>query len=114
MIRDRLGAKPLVLQVPIGIEASLTGVVDLVKMKAQVWKNEALGAEWEYKDIPDDLKEITEKYRTELIETAVEQDEKLMESYLNGDEIKEEDLVKCIRKGTLNFSFVPVLTGSDL
>ncbi len=112
MIRDRLGAKPLVLQVPIGIEASLTGVVDLVKMKAQVWKNEALGAEWEYKDIPDDLKEISEKYRTELIESAVEQDEKLMEAYLNGDEIKEEDLVKCIRKGTLNFSFVPVLTGS--
>ncbi|MBD1174663.1 elongation factor G [Pelagibacterales bacterium SAG-MED01] len=112
MIRDRLGAKPLVLQVPIGIEASLTGVVDLVKMKAQVWKNEALGAEWEYKDIPDDLKEISQKYRTELVELAVEQDEKLMEAYLNGDEIKEEDLVKCIRKGTLNFSFVPILTGS--
>jgi elongation factor G len=112
MIKDRLGAKPLVLQVPIGIEASLSGVVDLVKMKAQVWKNEALGAEWEYKDIPDDLKEISNKYRTELVEMAVEQDEKLMESYLNGEEIKEEDLVKCIRKGTLNFSFVPVLTGS--
>ena len=112
MIKDRLGAKPLVLQVPIGIEASLTGVVDLVKMKAQVWKNEALGAEWEYKDIPDDLKEISQKYRTELVELAVEQDEKLMEAYLNGDEIKEEDLVKCIRKGTLNFSFVPILTGS--
>ena len=112
MIRDRLGAKPLVLQVPIGIEASLTGVVDLVKMKAQVWKNEALGAEWEYKDIPEDLKEITQKYRTELVEMAVEQDEKLMESYLNGEEIKEEDLINCIRKGTLNFSFVPVLTGS--
>jgi elongation factor G len=112
MIRDRLGAKPMVIQVPIGIEASLTGVVDLVKMKAQVWKNEALGAEWEYKDIPDDLKEISQKYRTELVEMAVEQDEKLMESYLNGDEIKEEDLIKCIRKGTLNFSFVPILTGS--
>jgi len=112
MIRDRLGAKPLVLQVPVGIEASLTGVVDLVKMKAQVWKNEALGAEWEYKDIPDDLKEISQKYRTELVEMAVEQDEKLMEAYLNGEDIKEEDLVKCIRKGTLNFSFVPVLTGS--
>ncbi|MDA9753438.1 elongation factor G [Candidatus Pelagibacter sp.] len=112
MIKDRLGAKPLVLQVPIGIEASLTGVVDLVKMKAQVWKNEALGAEWEYKDIPNELMEISNKYRTELVEMAVEQDEKLMESYLNGDEIKEEDLVKCIRKGTLNFSFVPVLTGS--
>ena len=112
MIRDRLGSKPLVVQVPIGIEASLTGVVDLVKMKAQVWKNEALGAEWDYKDIPNDLKEISEKYRTELVELAVEQDEKLMESYLNGDEIKEEDLIKCIRKGTLNFSFVPVLTGA--
>ena len=112
MIKDRLGAKPLVLQVPVGIEASLTGVVDLVKMKAQVWKNEALGAEWEYKEIPDDLKEISNKYRTELVEMAVEQDEKLMESYLNGDEIKEEDLVRCIRKGTLNFSFVPILTGS--
>jgi elongation factor G len=112
MIGDRLGCKPLVIQVPIGIESSLSGVVDLVKMKAQVWKNEALGAEWEYKDIPDDLKEITQKYRTELVEMAVEQDEKLMESYLNGDEIKEEDLVKCIRKGTLNFSFVPITTGS--
>ena len=112
MIKDRLGAKPLVIQVPIGIEASLTGVVDLVKMKAQVWKNEALGAEWEYKDIPDDLKEISQKYRTELVEMAVEQDEKLMEAYLNGDEIKEEDLIRCIRKGTLNFSFVPILTGS--
>ncbi len=112
MIKDRLGAKPLVLQVPVGIEASLTGVVDLVKMKAQIWKNEALGAEWEYKEIPEDLKEISNKYRTELVELAVEQDEKLMESYLNGDEIKEEDLIKCIRKGTLNFDFVPVLTGS--
>jgi len=112
MIRDRLGCKPLPIQIPIGIEASLSGVVDLVKMKAQVWKNEALGAEWEYKEIPDDLKEICQKYRTELVEMAVEQDEKLMESYLNGDEIKEEDLVKCIRKGTLNFSFVPITTGS--
>jgi elongation factor G len=112
MIRDRLGCIPLPIQIPIGIEASLSGVVDLVKMKAQVWKNEALGAEWEYKEIPDDLKEISQKYRTELVEMAVEQDEKLMESYLNGDEIKEEDLVRCIRKGTLNFSFVPITTGS--
>ena len=112
MIKDRLGATPIVLQIPIGIESSLTGVVDLVKMKAQVWKDEALGAEWEYKEIPADLKEITDKYRTQLVETAVEQDEKLMESYLNGDEIKEEDLIKCIRKGTLNFSFVPIITGS--
>ena len=112
MIRDRLRCKPLPLQIPIGIEADLSGVIDLVKMKAQVWKNEALGAEWEYKEIPNDLKEISQKYRTELVEMAVEQDEKLMESYLNGDEIKEEDLIRCIREGTLNFSFVPITTGS--
>ena len=112
MIRDRLGAKPLVMQIPVGIEASLQGVVDLVKMKAIIWKNEALGAEWDYKEIPEDLKEISKKYRKELIETAVEQDEKIMESYLNGDEIKEDDLIRCIRKGCLNFDFVPVLTGS--
>jgi len=112
MIKERLGCKPLPIQIPIGIEADLSGVVDLVKMKAQIWKNEALGAEWEYKEIPDDLKEISQKYRTELVELAVEQDEKLMESYLNGDEIKEEDLIRCIRKGTLNFSFVPITTGS--
>ena len=112
MIRDRLGSKPLVMQIPVGIETSLQGVVDLVKMKAIIWKNEALGAEWDYKEIPEDLKEISKKYRKELIETAVEQDEKIMESYLNGDEIKEEDLIRCIRKGCLNFDFVPVLTGS--
>ena len=112
MIKDRLGAKPLVMQIPIGAEASLQGVVDLIKMKAIVWKNEDLGAEWEEKDIPSDLKEICEKYRQELVETAVEQDEKLMESYLNGDTISSADLIKCVRKGCLNFDFVPVLTGS--
>ena len=82
MIKDRLGAKPLVMQIPVGMEASLKGVVDLVKMKAVLWKDEKLGAEFEYTDIPSDLKEQAEKYRKELIETAVEQDEKLMDDYL--------------------------------
>ena len=81
-------------------------------MKAIVWKNEDLGAEWEEQDIPEDLREICDKYRQELVETAVEQDEKLMEAYLGGEEISQEDLVKCVRKGCLNFDFVPVLTGS--
>ena len=112
MIKNRLGAKPLVMQLPVGIEASLQGIVDLVKMKAIIWKDETLGAEFEIKDIPENLKENAKKYRKELVETAVEQDEKLMENYLNGKEIKEEDLIKCIRKGCLNFDFVPVLTGS--
>ena len=65
MIKDRLGAKPLVMQIPIGVEASLKGVVDLIKMKAIVWKNEDLGAAWESIDIPDELKDISNKYRQE-------------------------------------------------
>ena len=112
MIKDRLGAKPLVMQLPVGIEASLKGVVDLVKMKAVLWKDETLGAEFEYVEIPSDLKDQAEKYRKELVETAVEQDEKLMADYLNGKEITETNLISCIRKGCLKFDFVPVLTGS--
>jgi len=112
MIKDRLGAKPLVMQIPVGIESGLKGVVDLIKMKAVLWKDEKLGAEFEYTDIPEDLKKKAEKYRKELLETAVEQDEKLMEAYLNGKEISEKDLIACIRKGCIKFEFVPVLTGS--
>jgi len=112
MIKDRLGAKPLVMQLPVGIEASLKGVVDLVKMKAVLWKDETLGSEFEYVEIPSNLKDQAEKYRKELVETAVEQDEKLMDDYLNGKEITENNLISCIRKGCLKFDFVPVLTGS--
>ena len=112
MIKDRLGAKPLVMQIPVGVEAGLKGVVDLIKMKAILWKDENLGAEFEIVDIPADLKEQAGKYRKELLETAVEQDEKLMEAYLNGKEISETDLIACIRKGCIKFDFVPVLTGS--
>ncbi len=112
MIKDRLGAKPLVMQLPIGIEASFKGVVDLIKMKAILWKEEKLGAEFEYTELPSDLKAQAEKYRKELVETAVEQDEKLMDDYLNGKNISEADLISCVRKGCLKFNFVPVLTGS--
>ena len=112
MIKDRLGCKPLPLQLPIGAEAELKGVVDLVKMKGVVWQNEDLGAKFDYVDIPDDLKDKAKEYRQNLVETAVEEDEKLMETYLEGKEPSEEDLIKCIRKGTLNFNFVPILTGS--
>ena len=73
---------------------------------------EDLGAKFDYVDIPEDLKSKAKEYRQNLVETAVEEDEKLMESYLEGKEPSEEDLIKCIRKGTLNFNFVPILTGS--
>ena len=112
MIKDRLGCKPLVLQIPIGSEAELKGVIDLVKMKAIVWQNEDLGAKFDVIDIPTDLKEKADKYRKELVEAAVEEDEKLMEGYLEGKEPSEQDLKKCIRKGTLGFNFVPITTGS--
>ena len=112
MIKERLGSKPLVLQIPVGIEADLKGIVDLVKMKAVLWKEEKLGAEFEIVEIPSDLKEKAAKYRKELVETAVEEDEKLMEAYLEGKEPSESDLIKCIRKGTLGFNFVPITTGS--
>ncbi len=112
MIKDRLGCKPLVLQLPIGSEADLKGVVDLVQMKAIVWQNEDLGAKFDIVDIPADLKEKAGKYRKELVELAVEEDEKLMEAYLEGTEPSELDLKKCIRKGTLGFNFVPIITGS--
>ena len=111
MIKERLGCKPLPLQLPIGSEADLKGIVDLVKMKGVVWQNEDLGAKFDYVDIPDDLKEKAKEYRQNLVETAVEEDEKLMEAYLEGKEPSEED-IKCIRKGTLSFNFVPIITGS--
>jgi len=112
MIKERLGCKPLVLQLPIGSEADLKGIVDLVKMKAVIWQNEDLGAKFDVVDIPTDLKEKADKYRKELVEAAVEEDEKLMEAYLDGKEPSELELKKCIRKGTLGFNFVPIITGS--
>ncbi|MGA0140295.1 MAG: elongation factor G [Pelagibacteraceae bacterium] len=112
MIKERLGCVPLVLQLPIGIESDLQGVVDLVKMKGITWRNEDLGAKFDIGEIPADLKDQAAKYRQELVELAVEQDEKLMEAYLEGKEPSESDLMRCIRKGTLNFSFVPIITGS--
>lgn len=112
MIVDRLGAKPLVMQLPIGAEDKFVGVVDLVAMKSVIWKGESLGAEFEYGDIPEDLKSKAEEYRHNLIETAVEADDEAMEKYLSGEELTTEELDKAIRKGTLEGLFVPVFLGS--
>jgi len=112
MIVDRLGATPLVTQLPIGSESEFKGVVDLLKMKAIIWKDESLGAEFEYVDIPDDLKDKAAGYHEKLVETAVEQDEAALEAYLEGEEPSEETLKACIRRGTIDSTFVPVLCGS--
>ncbi|MEQ8387830.1 MAG: elongation factor G [Nitratireductor sp.] len=111
-IIDRLAAKPLVLQLPIGAEADFVGVVDLVENRAIVWKDETLGAEFEYREIPADLKAQAEEYRTSLIEAAVELDDEALEKYLGGEEVDGDTLRKCIRKGTLEGAFVPVMCGS--
>jgi elongation factor G len=107
-----LGATPLVLQLPIGSEAEYQGVVDLIEMKAIVWKEETLGAEFEIVDIPDDLAEMAAEYREKLVEAAVEQDDAAMEAYLEGEEPDGDTLRRCIRKGTCELKFVPVLNGT--
>ncbi len=112
MIVDRLGATPLVTQLPIGSEADFVGVIDLLKMKGIIWKDESLGAEFEYVDIPDELKDKAAEYRKKLVEPAVELDETALEAYLDGEEPSEETLKACIRKGTIEGNFVPVLCGS--
>ncbi|MAZ76539.1 MAG: elongation factor G [Micavibrio sp.] len=112
MIIDRLGAVPCVVQLPIGAETEFAGNIDLVKMKAIVWDGEQLGASYSEQDIPADLADKAAEYREKLIELAVEQDDDAMEAYLEGNEPDEKTLKACIRKGTINNSFVPVLCGS--
>jgi len=111
-IIDRLGATPAVLYLPIGIEADLKGLVDLVHNRAIIWKDEALGAEFFYEEIPADLADEAAEYRNQLIELAVEQDDDAMEAYLEGNEPDVATLKALIRKGTLGHAFVPVVCGS--
>ena len=112
MIIDRLGARPMVLHLPIGEESNYAGLVDLVRNCAVIWKDESLGAEFEDRPIPEDLVEKAAEYRHQLLEMAVEMDDDAMEAYLEGKEPDEETLKKCIRKGTISRTFVPVLCGS--
>ncbi|WP_428697523.1 elongation factor G [Stappia sp.] len=112
MIKSRLGAKPIVMQLPVGAESDFAGVVDLLKMKALVWRDESLGAAWDEVDIPADLADKAQEYRDLLVEIAVEAEESAMEAYLEGVEPDVEGLKKLIRKGTINSEFVPVFCGS--
>ncbi len=112
MIKDRLGAKPLVTQLPIGIEEHFKGIIDLVEMRAIIWKDESLGAEYSYEEIPADMLEISEKYRATLLDMVVELDDHIMEKYLAGEELSVEEIKLVIRKGVIGRVFVPVLCGS--
>ena len=112
MIKDRLGASALVCQLPIGNEAEFVGVVDVVRNVAIIWDEETLGAKFHEEPVPADMVDSVNMYREEMIELALEQDDDAMEAYLEGTEPSFETLQDCIRKGTLNNSHVPVLTGS--
>ncbi len=112
MIVDRLGAAPLVTQLPIGEAETFVGLIDVLRMKGIVWKDESLGAEFVVGDIPEEYREKAEEYHAKLVEQAVEQDEAALEAYLEGTEPNEETLVRCIRAGTISGVFVPILCGS--
>ena len=112
MVRDRLGANPIVIQLPIGAENNFRGIIDLVRMKAVVWDDEALGAKFHDEEIPADLIDEAKEYREKLVEQAVELDEGAMEAYLEGKHPSEETLKALIRKGTIDNVFVPILCGS--
>ncbi|MDR0423776.1 MAG: elongation factor G [Rickettsiales bacterium] len=111
MIVNRLKATPIVTQLPIGSGETFNGIIDLLKMKHLVWDGE-MGSHYEEKEIPADMKEKADEYRAKLIETAVEQDDEVMEKYLGGVEPTIEEIKKCIRKGTIAFKIVPILCGS--
>jgi elongation factor G len=111
-MKDRLGANAVPLQIPIGAEDEFRGVIDLVKMKSIIWNEEDKGTTFEYKEIPDELKAVCDEYREHLVESAAEANEEVMEKYLGGETLSEEEIVKAIRERTLANEIIPVLCGS--
>lgn len=112
-IKERLKSNPVPIALPIGVEDNFKGVVDLVEMKGYIWNDETMGAKYDIVEIPDDMQEISAKYREKLVESAAEQDEALMEKYLNGEELSKEDIKKGIKIGCHSMSIIPMLCGSS-
>jgi elongation factor G len=111
-MKDRLGANAVPLQIPIGAEDEFRGVIDLVKMKSIIWNEQDKGTTFEYKEIPDELKAVCDEYREHMLESAAEANEEIMEKYLGGETLSEEEVVKAIRQRTLANEIIPVLCGS--
>ncbi len=112
-MKDILGANPCPIQIPIGAEENFKGVVDLLKMKAILWHDETMGAEYDIEEIPADLVDEANEWREKMIESAANFDDALMEKYLDGQEITEEELIAAIRKGTISMELTPMLLGSS-
>jgi len=113
MLKDRFGDNMLVVNIPIGASADFKGIIDLRRMKAVVWEDEALGAKFHDEEIPADMKALADEYRHKLLETAVEMDDAALSAYLDGKEPSLEVLDACIRKGTIARKFIPVLSGAS-
>ncbi|WP_133129024.1 elongation factor G [Legionella nagasakiensis] len=111
-IKERLGSTPVVVQLPIGAEEEFKGVIDLVKMKAIYWDEESRGMKFEYKEIPENLRKSCEELRNEIIEAAAEDSEALMEKYLEGESLTEDEIKSALRRRTINNEIVPVFCGS--
>src|SRR4030042_559200 len=114
MMVERLGANPMVIQIPIGVEDRFIGVIDLIRLKGIVWDEHSLGADFKEITIPKEWKEDASLYRSRLIESLAELDDHLMEKYLNGEEISESEMKAALRKGTISMKAVPVLCGAAL
>ncbi len=113
-MKDILGANPVVVSLPIGAEENFVGIVDLIKMKAIIWKDETMGAEYEVNEIPAEMKEECDEWRTKMLEQAAEMDDALMEKFFdNPDTIEEAEIIAAIRKGTLSLNLVPMTCGSS-
>ncbi|AGA64399.1 Translation elongation factor G [Liberibacter crescens BT-1] len=113
MIKSRLGAQPIVMQLPIGSESDFKGVVDLIEMKALVWRDESLGAEWDVVDIPEDMMASAQEYREKMIESVVDIDELAMDAYLGGSMPDNDQIRSLVRSGTIGVKFFPVFCGSS-
>jgi elongation factor G len=111
-IKERLGARPVAIQYPIGAEDQFKGLIDLIRMKAIIWNDESMGAEYVEEEIPADLKDRADELRMEMIEAAVELDEAAMEAYLEGNEPSNEKIQELLRKAVISNAFFPVLCGS--
>src|SRR6201993_1682343 len=111
-IRKRLNAKPVAIQIPIGQEDKFKGVIDLLDMKAIVWKDETLGAEYITEEVPAELKKKAEAFRTQLVETIAENDDDILHKFLEGEEITAEELRKSLRKSTIGLKLFPVVVGT--
>ncbi|HEX7372618.1 MAG TPA: GTP-binding protein, partial [Thermodesulfobacteriota bacterium] len=114
MMRQKLGANPALIQIPLGAEDRFRGIIDLVRMKAVIWDEETLGATFREEDIPPEFSAAAEKYREKLLETLAEKSDPLMEKYLGGKEIPAEEIHRVLREATLKFELVPVLCGAAL